>query len=249
MNLIAGNWKMNKTSDEAKAFVAELIPLIRKAKCEVALCVPFTCIDGVSKAIKGSKIKLGAQNIAWADHGAFTGEVSGAMLAEFGVEYVIVGHSERRQMFGETNETVNKRLKAAFKSGLKPILCVGESNETRMAGITREFIGGQLRNALEDIPAEDVLKLTIAYEPIWAIGTGLTATPEQAESTAKSIRRTLTGLYDSKISAKIRILYGGSMNAGNASALLAQNNIKGGLIGGASLKAADFASIINYDKN
>lgn len=249
MKLIAGNWKMNKTCAEAKSFVSELVPLIGNAKTEVALCVPFTCLGAVKTAVEGTNIRLGAQNIAWAEKGAFTGEISGEMLKEFGLDYVIIGHSERRQMFGETDKTVNLRLNAAFKCGIKPILCVGESLETRQNGTTKTFIEAQLKGALDGIDKSDIEKLTVAYEPIWAIGTGLTATPEQAEETASVIRKLLETLYDFKVAKGVRILYGGSMNAGNASMLLKQKNIDGGLIGGASLKAADFAAIVNYEEN
>lgn len=245
-NLIAGNWKMNKTAKEAAIFVKELFPLIENSREEVALCVPFTCLFSVREAIGNSdRIKLGAQNVSWADKGAFTGEISADMLKEFGVEYVIIGHSERRQMFGDTDETVNKRLLAALRHGIKPILCVGETLETRKAGTTDAFISGQIRAALKDVTSADVAFLTVAYEPIWAIGTGLTATPEQAGETTALIKRTLAELFGDV--SDVRILYGGSMNGENASQLLKQKTINGGLIGGASLKPADFAKIVNYD--
>lgn len=248
MNLIAGNWKMNKTAREAREFVAELLPLIKDSKEEVALCVPFTCLGYVREALgNSSAIKLGAQNVSWADKGAFTGEISADMLKEFGVDYVIIGHSERRQMFGDTDETVNARLSAALRHDISPILCVGETLETRKNGNADAFISAQLRAALKDIDAENARKITIAYEPIWAIGTGLTATPDQAGETADGIRETLVALYGKETADSMRILYGGSMNGGNAAELLKRKNINGGLIGGASLKPSDFALIVNHE--
>ncbi len=248
-NLIAGNWKMNKTAKEAAEFVRELKPLIKDSTEEVALCVPFTCLESVGREMGDSGIKLGAQDMFWLDKGAYTGEISAEMLLDLGVEYVIIGHSERRKLFGDTDETVNNKLKAAIRHGLKPILCVGESLETRQAGITREFIKGQIRGAFEDLKEEEVAEITIAYEPIWAIGTGLTATPEQAGETTGIIKRFTETLYNKSVADKVRVLYGGSMNASNAEALLQQKTISGGLIGGASLKPVDFAAIVNHGKN
>ena len=245
-SIIAGNWKMNKTPDEARALVEELIPLVADAECEVVVCPPFVDLCPVSKAIKGTNIHLGAQNIHWAKSGAFTGEISADMLKKFGVEYAIVGHSERRQYFGETDATVNMRAKAALENGITPIICVGESLEQRERGETDEFVASQVRGALEGISADDARRIVIAYEPIWAIGTGRTATAEMAEETITVIRKTLRSIFGNDAAETVRIQYGGSMNPQNAASLMAMENIDGGLIGGASLKAEDFSKVVKY---
>lgn len=244
--IIAGNWKMNKTPDEARALVEELIPLVADAECDVVVCPPFVDLCPVSKAIKGTNIHLGAQNIHWAKSGAFTGEISADMLKKFGVEYAIVGHSERRQYFGETDATVNMRAKAALENGITPIICVGESLEQRERGETDEFVASQVRGALEGISADDARRVVIAYEPIWAIGTGRTATAEMAEETIIVIRKTLRSIFGNDAAETVRIQYGGSMNPQNAASLMAMKNIDGGLIGGASLKAEDFSKVVKY---
>ena len=246
--MIAGNWKMNKTANEGKALVEELknaVADICPCKVDIIVCPPFTTLTSVLEAAKGSNIKVGAQNIHWAESGAFTGEISGAMLKELGVEYVIIGHSERRQYFGEPDETVNKRLKAALANDLKPIVCIGEMLEERESGKTNDVLATQLAGGLADISAADMEKIVIAYEPVWAIGTGKTATPEVAEETHKYIRSFLTDKYGKEVADKIVIQYGGSMNDGNAEALVSQADIDGGLIGGASLVAAKFTALIN----
>ena len=240
--IIAGNWKMNKTAKEAVELVSALKPLVENAECDVVVCVPFTDIYAVAEAIEGSNIHLGAQNVHFADHGAFTGEISADMLIEAGVEYVIIGHSERRQYFGETDETVNKRTLAALAKGLKPIVCVGESLEERETGKTEQVLKTQIVNGLKDI--EDITKVVIAYEPIWAIGTGKTATAEQANETIGFIRKTVAETFCPKCAEKVRIQYGGSMNAKNAHELMSMPEIDGGLIGGASLKAEDFSIVV-----
>ena len=244
--IIAGNWKMNKTPDEARALVEELIPLVADAECDVVVCPPFVDLCPVSKAIKGTNIHLGAQNIHWAKSGAFTGEISADMLKKFGVEYAIVGHSERRRYFGETDATVNMRAKAALENGITPIICVGESLEQRERGETDEFVASQVRGALEGISADDARRVVIAYEPIWAIGTGRTATAEMAEETITVIRKTLRSIFGNDAAETVRIQYGGSMNPQNAASLMAMENIDGGLIGGASLKAEDFSKVVKY---
>lgn len=244
--IIAGNWKMNMTPDEAKALVTELIPLVKDAKAEVVVCPPYVDLAVVQPLLAGTNIKLGCQNIHWAAKGAFTGEISADMLKAFGVSYAIIGHSERRQYFGETDETVNARAKAAIAAGITPIICVGESLEQREAGETDAFVSGQTVAALKDIPAADVEKLVIAYEPIWAIGTGKTATNEQANETIGVVRAAIAGVYGKETAEKVRIQYGGSMNPKNASELMAMLEIDGGLIGGASLKAEDFSKVVNY---
>ena len=246
--IIAGNWKMNQTQSEAKSLIAQLKPLVANAACEVICCVPFTSIAAASEAAKGTNIKIGAQNCHWATSGAFTGEISAEMLAELNVEYVIIGHSERRQYFGETDETVNARLRAALNVGLKVILCVGELLEQRESGVTREICSMQTKIALSGVSHDELSHIIIAYEPVWAIGTGKTATLEQADESCACIRDVVAGLYDSAAADSLTIQYGGSMNAGNAAELLAKPNVDGGLIGGASLKAEDFAVIVNAVK-
>ncbi len=242
---IAGNWKMNMTAESGKELIAQLKPLIKEAKCNVALCVPAILIPAMVNAAKGSKIKIGAQNVHWAKSGAYTGEISADMLKEYGVKYVIIGHSERRQYFGETNETVNKRTLLALENELTPIVCVGETLLERENGQTEKVLLKQLTEGLKGV--EDVTKLVIAYEPVWAIGTGKTATDEQAQETIKYIRKTLGKLFGVKNANRVIIQYGGSMNAKNCKGLMAQPDIDGGLIGGASLKL-DFATIVNFDK-
>lgn len=244
--IIAGNWKMNKTPEEAAELVRELAPLVADAEAEVVVCPPFVCLDAVRKEAAGSNIKLGAQNVHFEKSGAYTGEISADMLLAMGVEYVIIGHSERRQYFGETDCTVNKRAKAALAAGLKPIICVGESLEEREKGVTNELVGMQTKLALQGIPAEEMDKVVIAYEPIWAIGTGKTATAAEANETIGAIRKAIAQVYGEEVASKVRIQYGGSMNPKNASELMAQSEIDGGLIGGASLKAEDFSKVVKY---
>ena len=243
---IAGNWKMNKTAAEAKALCEalkeSLAPLA--GKVEVAVCPTFTSLATAVEVLKGSNVKVGAQNIHWAENGAFTGEISGAMLKEIGVEYVIIGHSERRQYFGETDETVNKRMQAALANGLKPILCIGETLEEREGNKTEDVLAQQLKGAFADICACKLDQITIAYEPVWAIGTGKTATPEMAEETHAFIRKTLAAIYDEAAAEAMVIQYGGSMKPENAQALVAQKDIDGGLIGGAALKADSFTALV-----
>ena len=244
--IIAGNWKMNNTASEGVALVNAIAPLVKDATCDVVVCVPAIDIPAVSEALKGTNIMLGAENVHFAEKGAYTGEISAAMLKEYGVKYVIIGHSERRQYFGETDETVNKRTLTALKAGLTPIVCVGETLEERETGKTEEVLYRQIKEGLNGV--EDITALVVAYEPVWAIGTGKTATAAQANETIGFIRKTLGELFCEKCAAKVRIQYGGSMNAGNCKELMAQEEIDGGLIGGASLKANDFATIVNYDK-
>ena len=243
--IIAGNWKMNMTPSEAAAAVKKTAELVEgKNGCEVVLCVPFVDIAAAIEAAKGTNVKIGAQNVHFEAKGAFTGEISAAMLVECGVEYVVIGHSERRQYFGETDETVNKRTKAALAAGLKPIVCVGELLWERECDITEEVIARQIKLDLFDVSAEDVKKTVIAYEPVWAIGTGKTATAEQAEEVCAFIRATLAKLYSEEVAQSVTIQYGGSMNDGNADELLSKTNVDGGLIGGASLVAEKFAAIV-----
>ena len=246
--IIAGNWKMNKTPEEAKALVTELIPLVKDANCDVVVCVPAADFAAVRCAAEGSNIHLGAQNVHFAKSGAYTGELSADMLLACGVEYVIIGHSERRQYFGETDKTVNQRVLAAVAAGLKVIVCVGENKEEREAGYTDALVAYQTLIALNGLTNEQVANVVIAYEPVWAIGTGLTATDEQANETIGVIRKAVAGKYGAETADKVRIQYGGSMNPKNVKGLMAQPEIDGGLIGGASLKAPDFSLVVNYDK-
>ena len=243
--IIAGNWKMNQNQAQAKALIAQLKPLVKNAACDVICCVPFTSIAAASEAASGSNIKIGAQNCHWAASGAFTGEISADMLVEMGVGYVVIGHSERRQYFGETDQTVNSRTRAALDAGLNVILCVGELLEQREAGITEEICSLQTKIALAGISREELSRVIIAYEPVWAIGTGKTATSQQADEACGCIRNVIAKLYDKSAADALTIQYGGSMNAQNAAELLAMPNVDGGLIGGASLKAEDFAVIVN----
>ena len=242
--LIAGNWKMNKTPFETEALIKEMLPLVAKADCDVALCVPFVDITAAQSVCDGSNIAVGAQNCHFEKSGAFTGEISADMLAAMKVPYVIVGHSERRTYFGDTDATVSARLKAGLKAGLKVILCVGESLEQRENGVTDELCAMQTKIALCGVSAEEFRNVVIAYEPIWAIGTGRTATAEQADEVCGVIRKTVSSLYGKETADSAVILYGGSMNAKNAAELLGKENVDGGLIGGASLKAADFSEIV-----
>ena len=242
--VIAGNWKMNKTPSQAKTLLGEIAPLVKDADCEVIACVPYVDLCTAIEAVKGTNIKIGAENCHWAESGAFTGEISTGMLTELGVEYVVLGHSERRQYFGETDETVNKRTKAALVAGLKPIVCVGELLWERECNITEEVIARQIKLDLFDVSAEDVKKTIIAYEPVWAIGTGKTATAEQAEEVCAFIRATLAKLYGQETADAVTIQYGGSMNEKNCDELVAKENVDGGLIGGASLVAEKFAAIV-----
>ena len=241
----AGNWKMNKTPSEAVALVKELAPLVKDAKNKVIVCPTAVCLPAVVEAAKGTNILVGAQNMYFEDKGAFTGEISADMLLDIGVTHVILGHSERRQYFAETDETVNKKVLKALEKGLCPIICVGESLEQREQGITADLVRMQVKIALQNVPAEQAKTLMIAYEPIWAIGTGKTATTEQAEEVCKTIRDCIAELYNSEVAESVIIQYGGSVNAGNSAELFAQANIDGGLVGGASLKAADFSVIAN----
>ncbi|HOC33564.1 MULTISPECIES: triose-phosphate isomerase [Ruminococcus] len=249
--IIAGNWKMNKTRPEAKALLEAIKPLVANAegKIEVIACVPFTNLETAINTTAGSNVKIGAENVHFEKSGAFTGEISADMLTELGVEYVVIGHSERRQYFGETDETVNKRTIAALEAGLKPIVCVGELKWERECNITEEVIARQIKLDLWSLTAEQVKNVVIAYEPVWAIGTGLTATPDQAEEVCGFIRAQLAKLFDQATADAVTIQYGGSMNAKNAAELLAKPNIDGGLIGGASLKAEDFNVIVQAAVN
>ena len=243
--IIAGNWKMNMTPSQTKAMIEELTPLVKEVKwCEMVLCVPFVDIAAAVKAAKGSKIAIGAENMHFEPKGAYTGEVSADMLKECGIKYVVLGHSERRQYFGETDETVNKKVKVALESGFRPIVCVGESLDEREQDVWSEVVRKQVKIALKDVPVEDVKKVVIAYEPIWAIGTGKTATADQANEVCATIRECLRGLYGARAARAITIQYGGSMNAKNAAELLSKPDVDGGLIGGASLKPNDFHAII-----
>ena len=246
--IIAGNWKMNKTPAEATQLIQELKPLVKDAKSTVVVCVPALCVHAAKQAARGSKIKVGVQNMHWAASGAYTGELSADMCKACGVDYVIVGHSERRQYFGETDETVNKRALAVVRAGMTPIICVGERKEQREAGYTDALVEYQTLIALTGMTADEVKKVVIAYEPVWAIGTGLTATDEQANETIGVIRAALARKYGKRVADKVRIQYGGSMKPSNVDGLMKQPEIYGGLIGGASLKAEDFARIVNYQE-
>lgn len=246
--IIAGNWKMNKLPSETYDFVKEVAEATKGAACEVVCCTPFVCLAPAIEAAKGTHVKIGAENLHFEDKGAYTGEVSADMLKDMGVDYVIIGHSERREYFAETDETVNKKVIKALEKGLLPIVCCGESLEQREAGITMDLITIQIKKAFANVSADDAKKVVVAYEPIWAIGTGKTATDEQAEEVCRAIREVLAALYDNATAEAITIQYGGSMNAGNCAGLLAKPNIDGGLIGGASLKSADFAVITGAAK-
>jgi len=242
--VIAGNWKMNKTPAEATALINEIKPLVADAACDVVVGVPFVDLPAALAAVEGTKIGVAAQNCHWEKSGAYTGEISAEMLAAMGVGYVILGHSERRTYFGDTDETVQKRMRAALDAGLTVILCVGEYLTQREQGVTNEVVAMQTKIALGGVSAEEMARVIIAYEPVWAIGTGLTATNEQANEVCAMIRTTIAGLYDQAVADAVTVQYGGSMNAANAAELLAQSDVDGGLIGGASLKAADFSVIV-----
>lgn len=243
--IIAGNWKMNKTATEAAQLVDELIPAVQDASCEVVICTPYTDLVTAVAKTKGTNIHVGAENVHFEASGAFTGEISAAMLVDLGVEYVIVGHSERRQYFAETDQTVNKRTLAALNAGLKAIVCVGESLQQREEGVTEELVRMQTKIALRDVTAEQMANVVIAYEPVWAIGTGKTATADQAQEVCAQIRKVIGELYGDVVAQATTVQYGGSMNAKNCEELLSKQDVDGGLIGGASLKAADFAVIVN----
>ena len=242
--VIAGNWKMNKTPAQAEELIEAILPLVQDAACEVVACVPFVDLPTALESAKGSNLKIGAQNCHFEPSGAFTGEISAPMLKEMGVEYVIVGHSERRTYFGDTDITVQKRARAALDNGLKVIICVGETLEQREQGITAELVSMQTKIALQGVKEEELKNVIIAYEPIWAIGTGKTATAEQAGEVCGAIRSVVASLYSKQAAEAFTIQYGGSMNAKNAEELLGQLDVDGGLIGGASLKPADFAEIV-----
>lgn len=243
---IAGNWKMNLSLEQGKKLVNELKETAANTDVKVAVCVPYIYLTEIKKELVGSNIKLGAQNMHWEESGAFTGEVAPNMLKEIGVDYVVIGHSERREYFAETNDTVNKKIKSALAHDLLPIFCCGESLETREAGKEKEWVKEQIIEGLKDITAEQVKQIVIAYEPIWAIGTGKTATSEQANEMCAHIRNLLEEKYDSEISEEVVIQYGGSVKADNATEIMNQEDIDGALVGGASLKATDFIEIINF---
>ena len=242
--IVAGNWKMNNDRTAAKKLITELNPLVKDAACEVVLCVPYTNLETALSLCEGTNMHVGAENCHWAKSGAFTGEISAEMLAEMGVEYVIIGHSERRQYFGETDQTVQARVRAALDAGLKVILCVGEVLEQREQGITEEVVALQTKVALGGVSEEELSRIVIAYEPVWAIGTGKTATADQAEEVCAFIRSVVAKLYSKAAADALTIQYGGSMKPGNAKELLSKENVDGGLIGGAALVASDFAAII-----
>ncbi len=236
---------MNMTAESGAKLIKELAPLVKDANCDVALCVPAILIPAMTQAAKGTNIAIGAENVHWAEKGAYTGEISCEQLKEYGVKYAIIGHSERRQYFGETDESVNMRALTALKNGITPIVCVGETLSEREGGITEKVLDKQLAEGLKGV--ENVADVVIAYEPVWAIGTGKTATDEQAQETIAYIRKKIGQLFCPKCAEKVIIQYGGSMNAANCKGLMAQSDIDGGLIGGASLKL-DFATIVNFDK-
>ena len=242
--VIAGNWKMNKTATQAAQLIDELIPAVKDAGCEVVICTPFTSLVTALEKTKGTNIHVGAENVHFEASGAYTGEISAEMLVDLGVEYVITGHSERRQYFAETDETVNKRTLAALNAGLKVIVCVGENLTQREQGVTEEMVRMQTKIALQGVTAEQMANLIIAYEPVWAIGTGRTATADQAQEVCAAIRKVLAELYGQAVADATTIQYGGSMNAKNCEELVSKPDVDGGLIGGAALKAGDFATIV-----
>ena len=246
--VIAGNWKMNMLPNEAINFIEEFAPLVKDTKHEVILCVPYTDLFYCLLNVQGTNIKIGAQNMHWEESGAYTGEVSGQMLKSIGVEYVIIGHSERRQYFAETDETVNKKIKSALNVGLKPIVCVGETLEQREKGITKQVITNQVEKAFEGIETKYLENITIAYEPIWAIGTGKTATKEDANNTIMQIRKKLAEKYGQNEANGVIIQYGGSVKSSNAKELFEMSDIDGGLVGGASLKPEEFSKIVKFDE-
>ena len=246
--VIAGNWKMNMLPNETIQFIEELAPLVKDTDNEVILCVPYTDLFYALLAAQNTNIKIGAQNMHFAENGAFTGEVSGKMLKSINVEYVIIGHSERRQYFNETDESVNKKVKAAFENGLKPIVCVGETLEQREAGKVEEIITNQTKLALEGLTNEQVENTIIAYEPIWAIGTGKTATKEDANDAVKGIRNKIAEIYGQNTADRVIIQYGGSVKSSNAKELFSMSDIDGALVGGASLKADEFSKIVGFEQ-
>lgn len=243
--IIAGNWKMYKTPSEAERLIRDLLPLVRGASAEVVVCPPFTALDRAGAALAGSNVSLGAQNVYWLDEGAFTGEVAPAMLKDIGVSYVIVGHSERRQFFHETDEMVNRRALAVLTHGMTPILCVGERLEEREAGRTFDVVSTQIRGGFTGFTSDQARETVVAYEPVWAIGTGKVATPDQAQEVHAEIRRSLAAQFGESIAAEIRIQYGGSVKPDNAASLLSLPDVDGALVGGAALKADSFAAIVN----
>jgi triosephosphate isomerase len=245
--IIAGNWKMHKTIAEALPLVKELTNLVGgAAEVDTVVCPPFTALSAAREALGTSGIKLGAQNVHFENQGAFTGEISPVMLKDAGCEYVIIGHSERRQYFGETDETVNKKLKAALANGLTPIMCVGESLAQREAGETTALVASQVTNGIKGLTAEQVTGMVVAYEPIWAIGTGRTASADDANAVCALVRKTIAGIYGAAVAEKTRIQYGGSVKPDNIAELMAKSDIDGALVGGASLDAAGFAKIVKY---
>jgi triosephosphate isomerase len=244
--IIAGNWKMHMTTDCAKDFIKEIKEEVKGTDVEVVICPPFTLLHTLKELTEGTNIKIGAQNMHWEENGAFTGEVSPIMLKDLGIEYCIIGHSERRQYFNETNSTVNKKIISAINHGIKPILCVGESLDERKAGKIEAVIKKQVEEALNGVASDDMKNIVIAYEPIWAIGTGETATSEEANRVIAYIRNIVKELYDENISEEIRIQYGGSVKPHNIEELMDQEDIDGALVGGASLKAQSFAQIVNF---
>lgn len=246
--VIAGNWKMNMLPNEAIEYIQAFEPMVKESKAEIILCVPYTDLFYCLMNAQGTNIKIGAQNMHFAENGAYTGEISGKMLKSIGVEYVIIGHSERRQYFNETDETVNKKIKAAFENELKPIVCVGETLEQRESGKTESIITSQTRLALEGLTEEQVKNTIIAYEPIWAIGTGKTATSEDANNSIKAIRAEIKRLYGDDVADEVIIQYGGSVKSSNAKELFSTSDIDGGLVGGASLVPDEFAKIVNFEK-
>ncbi len=243
--IIAGNWKMNMTPAKAVELIDSLKNEINSNEVDVVVCPPFVCLPAVLEAVKGTNIAVGAQNMHFEENGAYTGEIAPSMLVELGVKYVIIGHSERRQYFAETDQTVNKKTLKALEHGLVPVVCVGESLEERQQGVTIDLVRLQTKIALKDVTAEDAKKVVIAYEPIWAIGTGMTATSAQAEEVCAAIRQVIAEVYSKEVADEVRVQYGGSVNGGNANELFNMGNIDGGLVGGASLKP-EFASIVNY---
>ena len=243
--IIAGNWKMNKTIEETIEFINEIKDKLNDDKVEAVICAPFTVLKDLKEATKGTNIKVGAQNMHYAENGAFTGEVSATMLKEIGMDYVIIGHSERRQYFNETNEACNKKVLKALEVGINPILCCGETLEQREANETKNICKTQIEEALKDIDVNDISKVVIAYEPIWAIGTGKTATSEDANDVISYIREVVAKLYGEK-SNEVRIQYGGSVKPQNVAEIMAQSDIDGALVGGASLAANDYIQLVNY---
>ena len=244
--VIAGNWKMNKTPVDAVKFIEKLVPLVKDTNDIVVVCAPFIDLISLKQAVQNTNIKIGSQNMHWESTGAYTGEISGEMLKSIGVDYIIIGHSERRQYFAETDETVNKKLKKAHELGLNPIVCVGETLEQRESGITDEIITNQTRLALEGLTNEQVINTVVAYEPIWAIGTGKTASSDDANNAIKSIRNEIVRNYNDEVAGKVVIQYGGSVKSSNANELFNMSDIDGGLVGGASLEPEEFSKIVMY---